>query len=171
MAISLPSGVFDDFNSAVDNIWARPITLVYPEVREECPNCTYNGFRSNGIYKSGGPYPFTDGGLCPWCEGAGYKMIETSQVISARIYYSRKDWVKVGAQVQLANAAAQIIAKITDLPKLQQCKYCIPNYYPNIDNYNNPKLTRISDFYPQGFLQNPVQYVVTFWSTYNESER
>ena len=169
MSLSLPPEAFTLFNDAVDNIWSRPITLIYPEVREECPNCTFNGFRSNGKYKAGGPYPFEDGGLCPWCEGAGYKMIETTEQIYARIYYSQKEWVKVGPQVQLANAAAQIVAKMTDLSKLQQCKYCIPHYYPGIDNYNNQKLLRISDFYPMGFLQNPVKYVVTYWSTYNES--
>jgi hypothetical protein len=169
MSLSLSPDLFNIYNEAVDNIWNRPITLVYPEIREECPNCTFNGFRSNGRYKTGGPYPFEDGGLCPWCVGAGYKMIETTEQINARIYYSQKEWVKVGPEVQLANAAAQIVAKLTDLPKLQQCKYCIPHYYPGIDNYNNQKLLRISDFYPMGFLQNPVKYIVTYWSTYNES--
>jgi hypothetical protein len=170
MSISLSPDLFSIYNDAVDNIWSRAITLVYPEIREECPNCTYNGFRSNGIYKTGGPYPFANGMLCPWCEGAGFKMIETTEDIRARIYYSQKEWVKVGPQVQLPNAAAQIVAKIDDLPKIQQCKYCVPHYYSNVDNYNNQKLLRVSDFYPMGFLQNPTKYVVTFWSTYNESQ-
>ena len=169
MAISLPDNIFDIFNETVDNIWSRNITLVYPEIREECPNCTFNGSRSNGIYKTGGPYPFEDGFLCPYCEGAGYKMIETTEQIQARVYYSQKEWVKVGPQVQLPNAVAQIVAKMTDLSKLQKAKYCIPHYYPEIDNYNNQKLQRTSDFYPQGFLQNPVRYVITFWNAYNES--
>ena len=157
------------YNDAVDNIWSREILLIYPEVRQECPNCTFNGFRSNGVYKPGGPYPFSNGMLCPWCEGAGFKMVETTETIKARVYYSQKEWVKVGPQVNLSNAAAQIILKLDDLSKVQQCKYCIPHYYPNIDNYNNLKLQKITDFYPQGFLQNPVRYVVTFWRAYNES--
>ena len=169
MAISLPPDLFKSFNEAVDNIWSRPILIVYPEIRQECPNCTFNGFRSNGVYKTGGPYPFEEGLLCPWCEGAGFKMIDTTEQIQARVYYSQKQWVKLGPQVQLGNAAAQIIAKIDDLPKLQQCKYCIPHYYPNIDNYNNFKLQRTSDFYPQGFAQNPTKYVITMWSAYNEA--
>lgn len=168
MSLSLPPNVFDLYNEAVVNIWNRPITLVYPEVREECPNCTFNGFRSNGVYKTGGPYPFESGFLCPWCEGAGYKMILTQEDIQARIYYTQKDWVKVGAQVQLPNAAAQIVASTDYLAKIQQCKYCIPHYYPNIDNYNNQRLQRVSDFYPMGFLQNSQKYIVTFWSAYNE---
>jgi hypothetical protein len=169
MSISLPPEFFKVYNDAVDNIWSRSITLVYPELREECSNCTFNGLRSNGVYKAGGPYPFEAGFLCPYCEGAGFKMIETTEDINARIYYSQKDWVKVGPQVQLPNAAAQIVANINDLPKLQQCKYCIPHYYDGIDNYNNQKLQRVSDFYPQGFLQNPQKYIITFWTAYNES--
>lgn len=168
MAISLPPNIFDIYNDAVVNIWNRGITLVYPEVNEECSNCTYNGFRSNGIYKPGGPMPFEDGFLCPWCQGAGLKSSIISSEIQARIYYSQKDWVKIGPQIQLPNAAAQIVANVKDLPSLQQCKYCIPHYYPNIDNYNNQRLQRVSDFYPAGFLQNTEKYVVTFWSAYNE---
>jgi hypothetical protein len=169
MAISLPPDAFTMYNDAVDNIWSREIILVYPELRQECPNCTYNGFKSNGVYKTGGPYPFNNGMICPWCDGVGFKMIERTATVKGRVYYSQKEWVKIGPQINLANAAAQIIFKIDDLPKTQQCKYCIPHYYPNIDNYNNLKLQKITDFYPQGFLQNPVKYVITFWKAYNES--
>ena len=170
MVISLDPNIFNAYNETVENIWNREIILIYPEVRQECPNCTFNGFRSNGIYKAGGPYPFEDGFPCPWCEGDGFKMIEKTETIKARVYYSKKEWVDVGAQVQVANAAAQIVANIDYLPKLQQCKYCIPHYYPNIDSYNNQKLQRISDFYPQGFLQNPSKYVVTFWQAYSDND-
>lgn len=168
MAISLDPRLFDIYNDTVENIWNREIILIYPEVKQECPNCTFTGFRSNGVYKTGGPIPFEEGFPCPWCEGAGYKMVEVSDTIKARVYYSQKEWVKIGPQVQLANAAAQIVANMDYLPKLQQCKYCIPHYYPNIDSYNNQKLRRISDFYPQGFLQNEKRYVVTFWETYSD---
>jgi hypothetical protein len=169
MPISLPPEFFAIYNEAVDNVWSRSVTLVYPEIREECPNCTFNGMRSNGVYKANGPYPFENGFLCPYCEGAGYKMIQQTEDIKVRIYYSQKEWVKIGPQVSLPNAAAQIVAKLTDLSKIQQSKYCIPHYYPGIDNYNNQKLQKVSDFYPMGFLQNPTSYVVTFWSAYNES--
>lgn len=168
MSLSLDPAIFNIYNDTVENIWNREIILIYPEIKQECPNCTYNGFRSNGIYKSGGPIPFEEGFPCPWCDGAGYKMVETTERIYSRVYYSQKDWVPVGAQVQLSNAAAQLVTNIDYLPKLQQCKYCVPHYYPNIDNYSNPKLRRIGDFYPQGFLQNPKKYVVTFWETYND---
>jgi hypothetical protein len=168
MALSIDPKIFNVYNEAVENIWNRNIVLIYPEIRQECPNCTFNGFKSNGVYKTGGPYPFEEGFPCPWCEGTGFKMVESTETIPARVYYSKKDWVNVGAEVQVANAAAQIVANMDYLPKLQQCKYCIPAYYPNIDNYNNLKLRRISDFFPQGFLQNPKKYIVTFWETFND---
>ena len=89
MSISIPDNVFSVFNEAVDNIWSKPIILVYPEKREECPNCYFNGYKSNGVYKTGGPYPFDDGSPCPYCEGNGYKMIEVTETIKSRIYYNR----------------------------------------------------------------------------------
>lgn len=164
MSLSIPSGIFSIYNEAVDNIWAKPVTFVYPEVREECPNCYYNGYKSNGVYKAGGPYPFDNGSLCPYCNGEGYKMTESTETVTARIYYSRKDWTDIGIPVNIPNAMAQIVFKMTDLPKVQRAKYIIPSYYTGIDAYQNQSLIRVGDYYPQGFTQNPIKYVITFWS-------
>lgn len=163
MALSLPSGVFQLFNEAVDNIWSKEIVVVYPEKRLECPNCYYNGYKSNGVYKTGGPYPFDNGSPCPYCDGDGYKMIESTETIKARIYYNRKDWVDIGIPVNIPYATAQIICSLVDLPKLQSCKYITPKYYSGIDSYQNQNLTLAGAYYPQGFTQNPIKYVVTFW--------
>jgi hypothetical protein len=163
MAISIPDNVFSIFNEAVDNIWSKSITLVYPEKREECPNCYFNGYKSNGVYKTGGPYPFDDGSPCPYCEGNGYKMIETTEIIKSRIYYNRKDWIDVGVSVNIPFAAAQLVSNIEDLPKLQRCKYIIPLYYSGSEGQQNQALTSAGSFYPQGFTQNNIKYVTTFW--------
>lgn len=160
----IPTDIFKPFNDAVDNFWAKRITLFYPEIREECSNCYYNGMRSNGTYKTGGPYPFENGSICPYCGGEGLKTTEPSETLTARIYYDRKNWVDVGAKVNVPDAAAQIIFKMTELPKIQQCKYIIPEYYEGINAYQNQRLFRIGDYYPQGFTQNPIKYVTTFWS-------
>jgi hypothetical protein len=164
MALSIPSDIFSIYNEAVDNIWAKSVTFVYPEVRQECPNCSFNGYKSNGVYKNGGPYPFDSGSLCPYCNGDGYKMIEATESTTARIYYSRKDWTDVGFPVNISNASAQIVFKMTDLPKVQKAKYIIPEYYTGINAYQNQALVRVGDHYPQGFTQNPTKYVITFWA-------
>jgi hypothetical protein len=166
MALSLPPGIFDIYNEAVDNIWSRKITIVYPKRKTECPNCENNGFKSTGIYKTGGPYPFEDGFPCLYCDGLGFKFIETTEDIKGRVYYSRKDWVDIGVPINLANAVAQTVIDIKHLPKLQQCQYIIPEYYEGIDTNRVKPLQKASDYYPQGFLQNPVKYIVTFWTSY-----
>lgn len=164
MALSIPSDIFNIYNEAVDNIWAKPVTFVYPEIREECPNCHFNGYKSNGVYKAGGPYPFDNGSLCPYCNGEGYKMTETTETTTARIYYNKKDWTDIGIPVNIANASAQIVFKMTDLPKVQRAKYIIPEYYTGIEAYQNQYLVRVGEYYPQGFTQNPIKYVITFWT-------
>ena len=164
MALSIHSDIFNIYNEAVDNIWAKPVTFVYPEVRQECPNCYFNGYKSNGVYKIGGPYPFDNGSLCPYCNGEGYKMIEATDTTTARIYYNRKDWTDIGIPINIANANAQIVFKMTDLPKVQKAKYIIPSYYDGINAYQNQHLVRLGEYYPQGFTQNPIKYVITFWT-------
>lgn len=161
---NISTGVYSFFNQAVDNFWSRPVTLFYPEIKEECSNCFYNGFRSNGIYKNGGPYPFSEGSICPYCGGEGLKTVEPSETLTARIYYEKKTWIDIGIKVNVPDAAAQIVFKMDQLPKIQQCKYIIPSYYEGITSFQTQKLFRVGDYYPQGFAQNPVKYVVTFWA-------
>lgn len=161
----IPTGIFKEFNQAVDNFWSKSLTFFYPEVQEECSNCFYNGYRSNGVYKAGGPYPFDNGSLCPYCNGEGLKVVEPTDSTTARIYYDRKNWLDVGTPVNVPDTAAQIIFKMTELPKVQKCKYIIPEYYSGINNYQNQRLFKIGDYYPQGFTQNPVKYIITFWSS------
>ena len=168
MSLSIPPHIFDAFNDAVDNIWSKTVTLVYPEKREECPNCYFNGYKSNGIYKTGGPYPFEDGFPCPYCDAAGFKMIEVTEDIQCRIYYDKKQWVDIGIPVNVPFSAAQLVAKITDLPKLQKCKYIIPKYYSGIDAYQNQTLVLAGTYYPQGFTQNNTKYVISFWTANND---
>lgn len=169
MALSIPSGIFDIYNDAVDNIWSKPILLVYPSKKEECPNCFNNGYQSNGVYRPGGPYSFENGFPCPYCNGEGFKYIDTTETITARIYYSRKDWLKIGIEVNVPDAAMQMVSKITDLPKLQRANYIVPNYYENIDYYNAEHIGMVGSYYPMGFTQNPTKYVVTYWKSKNDT--
>lgn len=160
----IQTGVFRQFNETVENFWNKSIKLFYPEIQEECSNCFYNGYRSNGIYKTGGPYPFENGSVCPYCGGEGLKVIEPNEVLKGRIYYDRKNWLDVGLNINISDASAQIVFKMDELPKIQKCKYIIPEYYANINSYQNQKLFKVGDYYPQGFTQNPIKYVTTFWS-------
>lgn len=165
MIPDIPSYIFDEYNYTVNHFWSKPITFFYPEITEECSNCYYNGSKSTGVYKTGGPYPFDNGSICPLCAGEGVKVTEPTSSTSARIYYSRKDWITFGPKVEIPDAAAQIVFNMDDLPSVQNCKYIIPAYYTGINAFQNQRLFRVGNFFPQGFTQNPIKYVITFWAT------
>lgn len=165
MAINIPSSVFDTYNEAVQ-FFARTATLIYPEKKEDCPNCRLDTLgtrnRSVSVYVAGGPYPFERGMPCPYCNGKGYKAVETTEDINVRIYWNRKFWVDVGIPIDVADGSIQTIADMRDLPKIEKCKYLIPNYN-GIEKYDNGRYQRSGASYPQGFKQNKIKYVVTFW--------
>ena len=166
MAIEISSSVFDTYNSAL-NLFTRTATLVYPEKREQCANCYMDtmGTRNRSVsrYRSGGPFPFERGMPCPYCNGKGYRATESTEDITLRIYWDRKSWVNVGASIDIPDGSIQTIALMTDLEKINKCKYLIPNY-DGIENYDKMRYTRSGSSHPQGFKQNNTKYVVTFWN-------
>jgi len=167
MPIVIPTGVFNVYNEAV-SLFERVATVIYPETKEECPNCYLDTMgtrtRSVSVYKAGGPAPFGRGMPCPWCDGKGYKAVETQEDIELRIYWEPKQWRDIGAAIDLPEGSIQIISKMTDLPKLDRAEYLIPKSYGNIGNYHTMKFVRAGAAYPQGFKQNPEKYAVTFWT-------
>jgi len=170
MAINIPSSVFDTYNEAV-LLFTRTATLVYPEKKEDCPNCIMSTMgvsnRSISIYQTGGPYPFDRGMPCPYCNGKGYKATEATDSITLRIYWDRKNWVKTGAEINIPDGGIQTIAYMTDLDKIEKCKYMIP-IYDGIEKYDtNAKYEKAGISFPQGFKQNATKYVVTFWNRAN----
>jgi hypothetical protein len=144
MALSIPSGAFTSYNEAV-TLFTRPATLVYPEKKEQCPNCYLDtmGTRTRSV------------------------TIYRDEEVSLRIYYDRKSWVQIGVPINIPDGAIQTICDMTDLPKIEKCKHMIPQY-DGIQNYdNNARYERDGPSYPQGFKQNPTKYAVTFWNRIN----
>jgi len=171
MAINIPSGVFDVYNEAI-LLFTRSATLIYPEKKEDCPNCIMSTMgtrnRSVSVYQAGGPYPFDRGMPCPYCGGKGYKAVEASDTVTLRIYWDRKSWVKTEASINIPDGGIQTISYMTDLEKIEKCKYMIPSY-DGIENYDvNAKFEKAGMSFPQGFKQNNTKYVVTFWKRASE---
>lgn len=126
MTISIPNTVFDTYYEVCDwllsnNYTSYTCTLVYPARREVCTNCVINPVSggSTNVHAHGGPMPFSFG-LCPLCGGNGYKEIEDTASIRLRVYWSRKDWIKVAGSVNIADASVQVIGNLSDLPKVMQ---------------------------------------------------
>ena len=160
MTLNLPSSAFTKLNEAI-LLFNRKCTLVYPERRQTCENCVTNTFggRSTSFYKSGGPFPFNQGELCPLCGGEGYKNVETTESVELRIYYNRRDFIDVGFNADIPNNVIQTVGYMDDYAKLTKAKELLVDVGP----HNKGRYKRISEPYNQGFKQNPTQYVVIFW--------
>ena len=152
MAINIPSSVFKTYNEAV-KLFTRTGRLIYPEVKEECPNCYLDTLgtrnRSISFYKPSGPYPFERGMPCPYCGGKGYK--------------DRKSWVSTDFKIDVPDGGIQTISYMTDLDKINKAKYLIP-LYDGSEKYDEARFQKAGPSFPQGFKQNETKYVVTFWS-------
>ncbi len=54
------------------NQYGVDCTFIFPPRKDPCPNCIPNTFgASSGLYKQGGPEPFTKPETCPICRGIG----------------------------------------------------------------------------------------------------
>ena len=161
MAINIPSSAFTKFNEAVQ-LFMQDCTLTYPPKKTDCPNCisqTFGG-RSVNIYQPGGPVPFVSGAICPYCHGEGVKYTEVTAPIELRVYWEKKSWISVGTDIQVPDGAIQTIGYMSDHSKLIKSN-SLTVYFK--DSEAKVSFTRWGEGYPQGFKQNPTQYVAMFW--------
>ena len=160
MALKIPNSVFDKLNEAI-LLFNRTCTLVYPEKQERCSNCFTNtiGGRSVNSYRSGGPIAFNRGTLCPLCGGKGVKEVESTASVELRVYYNRRDFIDVGFEADVPNNIIQTVGLMSDYAKITKAKELLVP----VGAYNQGRYKRLSEPFPQGFKQNPTQYMVIFW--------
>lgn len=126
MTITIPNEIFQKYNEAVDALIECPytskqVTIYYPGIKEECGNCITSmiGDTSTNIYRHGGPAPFSFGS-CPMCGGNGLREKETTDTIRLRVYFSRKEWIKIAPSVEVPDATALILGYNSDLGKIRK---------------------------------------------------
>jgi len=156
---------FTDLNNMISDHLEENIKLIYPEVKQECPNCTLDTFagmsKSSGKYKQGGPIPFEDGMPCPYCNGEGYKLIEKTENIPGRIYTSEKPYLKV-KNVNIPEGSILFICKLQFFSKIMQAKYMIP--ICGIDNHTNELYQLNGQPEAVSFVLNPITYISSSWT-------
>lgn len=119
----IPSGIFSLYYNVMDEFLentyiSSSCTVNYPAKKESCSNCVnawFGGVNKN-TYKSGGPAPFSTGN-CPLCGGNGLKESISTDTLNLRIYWRRRDWIKIG-NVNIPDAEVQVIGFASDLPKI-----------------------------------------------------
>jgi hypothetical protein len=164
MAINIPEGVYTKFNEAVDAMiteFGVPCTLVYPEKQVACTNCITDtiGRKSGNRYRTGGPIPFARGMVCPLCHGKGFKGTENTDEITMRIYWSKRDWVNTGIQLDIPNNVVQTITYLKHLPKINKAKEVLIN--KNIEGHKILRYIKTGESITHGLQHN--RYIVTYW--------
>jgi hypothetical protein len=131
--MEIPESIFETFNSGVDAMlassMAAPCVLVYPPRRTECPNCIVNPLTqsSSGRYKAAGPIVFSNGQVCPYCQGQGFTNTETTETIRLLIDWEPKSFIRLlknpkNESVNLSfGSIIQVQGNIDYLNKIRQC--------------------------------------------------
>ncbi len=165
--MDIPAAFFALYNSTVSDLITKnvgvPCKISYANSRTQCINCYINPILGNSSnqYKSGGPVSFTDGTICPYCNGEGYIITERFDTIRMRAYFNRKDFIKIDIPINANNSTIQTIGFITDMPKLQQCVEIIVN--TGIGNYSQYRYNLAGEILPWGLGQDK-QFCVAFWN-------
>jgi len=157
-AFSIPSAVISSHEQIVDSLISSNIgqdcQLVYPVTKNSvCPNCIYSPRqkKSSNIYKEGGPVPFENHTICPWCGGEGRSSRAVKENIRLRVYWTSKDWSITGA-VENPDTAVMIIGYMYDLPKVEKCDTILLN--KNLSPYRKWICEREGEAVPWGLSQD-----------------
>ena len=126
MTLSIPDGLFDKYREAADwfidndNI-GRNCLIIYPPKRTSCDNCITKmiGSTTTSVYRHGGPAPFSFGD-CPMCGGNGYSEEESTDTIRLRVYWNRKDWVRITDGIGVDDADVMAIGYMSDISKVKR---------------------------------------------------
>lgn len=158
----------DTFNNAIDALLAsdgltRKCTILYVTASyTECPNCYVNAAngKSNGVYKPGGPIPFTKG-ICPHCNGVGRISAVSSDTVYLGILTDPKKFLKTTFQSPaIPTGTIQTVSIVSETyQKLKNAEFL----YIDIDNadYRTKKYTLAG--VPEFIGLGDNRYCVAYW--------
>jgi len=162
----IPSDLIDEHewvsDAFIDGPFGYDCILAYPPSDSECPNCLYDpdSARSANIYKIGGPAPFPNHTVCPWCGGVGKLSIPITDNIRLRVYWGGMEVNAAMRQFKMLNSSKFVdgpagllfvIGYMDDLQKFARCDLIIVN--SNIDK-QEIRCGRASECVPWGFRKN-----------------
>lgn len=147
-----------------DTALTVPCKLVFENTKlQDCPNCIYDTLsrRSSNQYQLGGPLPFINGQICPYCNGAG------------SLSYSSEENIYLGIIKPVFFNMAPLELETVNFVDGKIQSLCGIQYYAKIKNANHiiidtnitdlslNKYIRYRDPIPMGFGDN--SYIVTTW--------
>lgn len=92
--------------------------------KDLCPNCIYdpNLKKSANKYKVGGPKPFVNGRICPYCNGVGHYGIVKVDEIYLAVIWDYKYWINKPINIQNPTGFIQTICARVLLDKIKKAK-------------------------------------------------
>jgi hypothetical protein len=158
--------IFDDAISALleDTALTVPCTLIFENTKlNDCPNCIYDTLsrRSSNQYQTGGPIPFVNGQICPYCNGAGSLSFNAEEVVYLGIIkpvFFGMDKLSL-EDVNFVDGKIQSLCSVDLYAKLKNASVIIVDN--NLLNLANNRYIRYRDPIPVGFGNN--SFIITTW--------
>ena len=171
MAINPFSGIIDAnfktiFNNAISSMLDSTActvacTLKYGVTKyDSCSNCIYDpiGKKSSNRFINGGSIPFPFGTICPLCNGAGRRPVESSEVVHLMVIFDPKEFMDKGT-INSPDGLIQTMAKKEMTPKLQRANQIVVSN--DISGFFSHTYQRVAEPTPIGLGNN--EFVLCMW--------
>lgn len=128
--------------------------------KDLCPNCIYdpNLKKSANTYKTGGPKPFVNGRICPYCNGAGYHGLVKVDEVYLAVIWDYKYWINKPINIQNPTGMIQTICHKSLFDKIKKAKDLTIIYR---DTNSNPLFKLAEEPNPVGLGDN--NYLICNW--------
>src|SRR5690606_1809544 len=91
---------------------------------------------------------FTDG-ICPYCGGIGHTEVAVTETIRLRLYWNKRDWIKLASNIQVPEAAVMSSGFLSDMDKCVSCERAVfINEQSELTKYT---FSLASEPFPHGF--------------------
>jgi hypothetical protein len=158
--------LFDDAINAIleETALTVPCKLLFKDTKiTDCPNCIYDSIsrRSSNQYQTGGPLPFVNGQICPYCAGIGSLTFSAEENVSLGLIkpvffkYANLDL----EAVNFVDGKIQSLCNISYYAKIKNASSIIID--TNITGLSNSTFIRFRDPVPVGFGNNT--FMITTW--------
>jgi surface protein len=128
--------------------------------KDLCPNCIYDPSlkKSANKYKQGGPKPFVNGRICPYCNGAGFNGLVKVEEAYLAVIWEYKYWINKPINIQNPTGMIQTICHRSLFDRLKKAKDLTVIY---TTNNNNPLFKLAEEPNPNGLGDN--NYLICNW--------
>lgn len=155
--------IYQELIDGVIDQLGKNVLLEFDPIRQPCPNCEFDIIRkrSTGVYKIGGPRPFSRERQCPYCKGKGLLETAVTKIIKCLIQWGFGDDDDDGDDIAINQHKGVISLKtlISEADDLVRAKTIIVNY--DIVGQTKFRARLINGPSPVGLRED--RYCISFW--------